>query len=70
MTSHLIFKVEIAQKIMENGSDNKQPSKAGHSSCHRRNARFLVLAKENQISFAGFIRKTRLNKTNLLFQFS
>lgn len=61
-------KVQIAQNVMDNVSDNKQPSKRGISSCFV-TAQFLVLPKENQIAFTG-LRTTRLNKTKSLFKFS
>lgn len=49
---------------MDNGSDNKQPSKAGHKlsfSSRFVTAPFLVLEEENQIALAG-LRVTRLKK--------
>lgn len=65
---------------MDNGSDNKQPSKAGHKlsfSSRFVTAPFLVLEEENQIALAG-LRVTRLKKKKgfqvfnpkLLFEFS
>lgn len=64
---------------MDNGSDNKQPSKAGHKlsfSSRFVTAPFLVLEEENQIALAG-LRVTRLKKKGfqvfnpkLLFEFS
>lgn len=53
---------------MDNGSDNKQPSKAGHKlsfSSRFVTAPFLVLEEENQIALAGRVTSDTIEKKRI-----